>query len=115
MKKHHLLIIAVSIVGAFAPFAQATPVTFLQYATPTGTGNISFDGTTLTGSAISVTLDYLDPVTGAPATGTLAFSATAVSGSAGTFAVFYGVALDDISFSVTNGATNILSGTSATG
>jgi PEP-CTERM motif len=114
VKKQNLLILAAAIAGVFAPIAHAD--TFLQYSTPTATSTISFDGTTLTGSAIPVTLDYLDPVTGAPATGTLTFSATAVAGTAGDLGgFFFGVELDNITFSVTNGATNIVSGTSATG
>ena len=55
-------------------------------------------------------------VTGAPATGTLAFSATAAAGQAGLLFGFEDVVpVDDITFSVTNGSTNILSGTLTTG
>jgi PEP-CTERM motif len=114
VKKQNLLILAAAIAGVLAPIAHAD--TFLQYSTPSATSTITFDGTTLTGTAIPVTLAYLDPATGAPATGTLNFSATAVTGSAGDIAgFFFGVSLDNITFTVTNGSTNILSGTSATG
>lgn len=114
MKKHDLLILAAAIAGVLAPIAHAG--TFLQYLTPNATSTVTFDGTTLTGTAIPVTLTYLDPVTGAPATGTLAFSATAAAGQAGLLFGFEDVVpVDDITFSVTNGSTNILSGTLTTG
>jgi hypothetical protein len=114
VKKHDLLILAAAIAGVLAPIAHAG--TFLQYLTPNATSTVTFDGTTLTGTAIPVTLTYLDPVTGAPATGTLAFSATAAAGQAGLLFGFEDVVpVDDITFSVTNGSTNILSGTLTTG
>jgi hypothetical protein len=113
MKKQNLLLLSAALVGLLAPAAHAD--TFLQFST-SSSDLITFDGTTLSGSAIPVTLDYLDPVSGGPATGTLSFSATAVPGSAGdAFGFFFGVSVENISFSLTSGATNILSGTAATG
>jgi hypothetical protein len=114
MKKSNLTILAAMAIGVLAPIAHAD--TFLQYSTTSSATSISFDGTTLTGTAIPVNLSYLDPVSGAPATGTLNFNATAVAGSAGElFGVFFDVQVDDITFTLTNGSTNILSGTAATG
>jgi hypothetical protein len=114
MKKQNLLIFSSALIGLLTPIAQAD--TFLQYSTTSSSNTISFDGTTLTGSAIPVDLSYLDPVAGAPLTGTLNFSATAVAGTAGdAFGFFYGVSVDNISFSIISGGTDILSGTAATG
>jgi hypothetical protein len=114
MKKQNLLIISAALASLFAPMAQAD--TFLQYTTTSASDTISFNGTTLTGSAIPVDLSYLDPIAGELTTGTLNFSATAVPGTAGdAFGIFYGVSVTGITFSITNGATDILSGTAATG
>src|SRR5580698_1828280 len=114
MKKQNLLIFSAALVLALPPVAHAD--TFLQYSTTSSSNTISFNGTTLTGSAIPVNLSYLDPLAGAPATGTLTFSATAIAGTAGDlFGFFYDVSVDNISFTITNGATDILSGTAATG
>jgi hypothetical protein len=112
MKSQSLFIVFATIAGLFAPIAHAD--TFLQYSTTSSSDTISFDGTTLTGTAIPVDLSYLDGA--GPATGTLSFSATAVAGSGGElFGFFYDVDVDNISFTVTNGSTNILSGTATSG
>jgi hypothetical protein len=112
MKRQNLVIVLATIAGLFAPIAHAD--TFLQSSTTSSSNTISFDGTTLTGTAIPVDLSYLDG--SGPATGTLSFSATAVAGSGGeAFGFFYGVSVDNISFTVTNGLTNILSGTASSG
>jgi hypothetical protein len=113
VKKHRLLVLAATIAGMIAPLAHAD--TFLEYSTPNATSTITFDGTTLTGTAIPVTLDYLDPVTGAPATGTLNFSANVAGSAQFEFSAFDVVPLDDITFSITSGPTNILSATLSTG
>jgi hypothetical protein len=114
MKKQNLFVVAIITAGLMAPAAHAD--TFLQYLAPSTATTISFDGTTLTGTAIPVELSYLDPVSGAPATGTLNFTATAEAGTAGEILGFYFVdSLENISFSITNGATNILSGTALAG
>jgi hypothetical protein len=113
MKIQNLFVAAIVTGGLMAPAAHAD--TFLQYLAPSTTTTISFDGTTLTGTAIPVELSYLDPVSGAPATGTLNFTATAEAGTAGEIFGFYFESLENISFAITNGATNILSGTALTG
>lgn len=114
MKIQNLFVVAIVTGGLLAPAAHAD--TFLQYLSTSSTNSVTFDGSTLTGTAIPVNLSYLDPVSGAPATGTLNFSATAVPGTAGSaFGFFFYEGLDNISFSITNGTTNILSGTAATG
>ncbi len=108
------VILAAAFLVALAPAAHAD--TFLQYTTTSSATNVTFDGSTLSGTAIPVNLSYLDPVPGAPTTGTLNFSATAVPGGEATlFGFVYFVPVTDITFSITNGLTNILSGTAATG
>ena len=114
MNKRSLLIFPALVLGLLAPKAQAD--TFLQYLAPSTATSITFDGTTLTGTAIPVELSYLDPVSGAPATGTLNFTATALAGEATeAFGFFFVVPVDDITFTLTNGSTNIISGTAALG
>jgi hypothetical protein len=114
MKKQNLLVLAAAVAGILAPMAHAD--TFLQYLAPSTTSTITFDGTTLTGTAIPVELSYLDPVSGGPATGTLNFTATAIAGEASeAFGFFFVVPVDDITFTLTNGLTNIISGTAVLG
>jgi hypothetical protein len=111
MKKQRLIILAAAIAVASAPAAHAD--TFLQFLTQSGS-TVNFDGSTISGSA-TVDLSYLDPEPGAPTTATFTFSGTAVAGSA---ALIFGddyENLTNISFSILNGGTNILSGTAATG
>jgi hypothetical protein len=111
MKMQNRLIVFATIAGLFAPIAHAS--TFLQYSTTSSSNTIAFDGTTVTGTAIPVDLSYL--VGSGPATGTLSFSATADGSAVDLFGFFYDVPVDDISFTLTNGATNILSGTATSG
>jgi len=66
MKTQNLLILTALFAGLLAPAAHAD--TFLQYSTPSSNDTITFDGTTLTGTAIPVNLSYLDG--SGPATGT---------------------------------------------
>jgi hypothetical protein len=110
--KKYLLILAAAIAAVTTPSAHAD--TFLQFLPQPGS-TVNFNGTTLTGSA-TVNISYLDPEPGAPTTATFTFSATADAGEAGdVFGFFFVQPVSDISFSLISGATDILSGTAATG